>query len=157
MCPSWTGSFQISSMERGGWRQGGWIRQGGKIPMTRAEQKCKEQKLRFPGNLAGQGGKDTQLTDRKPSLSSVTEESNRRSPTAHKAVSCNAGPGSSPRSLQLHGGGREKRSGFQGTWQDQAQRKCLAYPGLFGDTPTPAKPGHITGVIPTLEYSLPSS
>lgn len=69
--------------------------------MTGAEQKHKEQKLRFLGNLAEQGGKDTQLTDRKPSLSSVREESNQRGPTGHKAISCNAGPGSSPRSLQL--------------------------------------------------------
>lgn len=104
ICLLWTQSFQISSMEQGGWRQGSWTRQWGEIPITGAEQKCKEQKLRFLRNLAEQGSKNTQLTDRKPSLSSVTEESNQRSPTGHKAISCNAGPGSSRRSLQLHWG-----------------------------------------------------
>lgn len=34
--------------------------------------------------LGSTGGKDTQLTHRKPSLSSVPEESNQRSPTGHK-------------------------------------------------------------------------
>lgn len=49
-----------------------------------AKQKFKESKLWFLGNFVEQGGKDTQLTDSKASQSSVTEESNQRSPTDHK-------------------------------------------------------------------------
>lgn len=60
ICLLWIKSFQIYSREQGDPRQGTWIRQG-KSPNNRSWT-CKEQKLRFLGNLAEQGGKDTQLS-----------------------------------------------------------------------------------------------
>lgn len=83
-------------------------KEGGKKTIAEAEQTHKNQKLRFLRNSPEQGGKDTQLTDRKSSLSFVTEESNQRSPGGHKAISCNASPGSFPRSLQLQWGGKSE-------------------------------------------------
>lgn len=71
------------------------------MPMIVAEQKYKEQKLRFPRNSPEQA-------DREASLFSVTDESNQRSPISHLAISCNAGSGSIHKILQLQWCGQSK-------------------------------------------------